>query len=293
MSGTDWRSYLVSCSNQARWGEDDERGTLNYITPGVTLAALGLATTGDVVSIAHDIPRFQPEASAAAHLKVWRNGPWLEDTVSISPHGFELTHLDAVVHASVDDRRYNGRSTADVFDGRAVSFGSIMAMSSGIVTRGVFLDVAAARGVDSLEEGEGVSLEDIRNAEMQSGLSVREGDAILLRSGIGQRDHWSTPAGAVNRPGILAEVIPWLYEKRVAVYGGDCAELLPPDGAEGDFPLHQVGLPAMGLALLDNPDVEVLRLACQRHGRQEFLLLIAPLRIRGATGSAVNPLAVF
>jgi len=293
MSGTDWRSYLVSCSNQGRWGDDDERGTLNYITPEVVRAALRLATIGDVVSIAHDIPRFPPEPPASAPLKVWRNGPWLEDTVSISPHGFEVTHLDAVVHASVDDRRYNGRRTSDVFEGGPLSFGSIMAMSTGIVTRGVFLDVAAARGVDSLEAGEGVSLEDIRNAEVQSGTSVREGDAVLLRSGIGQRDHWSTPAGAVDRPGILAEVVPWLHEKHVAVYGGDCAELLSPGGAEGDFPLHQVGLPAMGLALLDNPDVEVLKVACQRHGRREFLLVVAPLRIRGATGSAVNPLAVF
>ena len=293
MSGTDWRGYVESCSNQGRWGEDDERGTLNYVTPAVTLAALRLATSGDVVSISHDIPRFQSEVSGTAHLKVWRNGPWLEDTVSISPHGFEVTHLDAVVHASIDDRRYNGRRTSDIFDGGLLSFGSIMAMSSGIVTRGVFLDVAEARGVDRLETGEGVSLEDIRKAEVQSAVSVREGDAILLRSGIGQRDHWSTPAGAVSRPGLLPEVIPWLHEKRVAVYGGDCAELLSPGGAEGDFPLHQVGLPAMGLALLDNPEVEVLRAACQRHGRQEFLLLVAPLRIRGATGSAVNPLAVF
>jgi kynurenine formamidase len=291
MSDNSWRSYLVSCSNEGRWGRDDDRGTLNYISPGAILAALQLATVGEVISLAHDIPRFP--GSSAAHLEVVRNGPWLEDTASISPHGFEVTHLDAVVHASVDDRRYNGRTTSDIYDGDTLSFGSIMAMSTGIITRGVYLDVAAARGVDRLEEGEGVSLEDIRNAEVRSGVEVREGDAIFVRSGIGQVDHWARPAGVVNRPGILPEVIPWLHAKRVAVYAGDCAELLSPQGADGDFPLHQVGLPAMGLALLDNPNVEALKLACRRFGRQEFLLVVAPLRLAGATGSAVNPLAVF
>jgi hypothetical protein len=59
------------------------------------------------------------------------------------------------------------------------------------------------------------------------------------------------------------------------------------------MPLHEVGLAAMGLVLLDNPNVEVLRQACMKHNRQQFLLLVAPLRIPGATGSAVNPLAVF
>ena len=103
--------------------------------------------------------------------------------------------MDAVVHASVDDRRYNGRSTADVYDGRGLSFGSIMAMSPGIITRGVLLDVAVARGVESLEAGEGVTLDDIHKAEVKSGVQVREGDAVFVRSGIGQDEHWATPAG--------------------------------------------------------------------------------------------------
>jgi kynurenine formamidase len=293
MVDSGWRKYLVSCSNEGRWGSDDERGTLNYISASVTLAALRLAKDGEVVSLAHDIPRFQGGTAGVVRLDVVRNGPWLEDTVSISPHGFEVTHLDAVVHASVDDRRYNGRDTSSVYDGSAVTFGSIMAMSTGIITRGVYLDVAAARGVDSLEGGEGISAADIRSAELQGGVPVREGDAVFVRSGIGQDQRWIEPSGAVNRPGLLPDVIPWLHAKRVAVYGGDCAELLSSQGAGGDFPLHQVGLPAMGLALLDNPDVEALKLACQRYGRREFLLIVAPLRIRGATGSAVNPLAVF
>jgi len=293
VSDNSWRSYLVSCSNEGRWGQDDERGTLNYISPSVTLAALRLATSGEVVSLSHDIPRFPGQASAVAHLEVVHNGPWLEDTVSISPHGFEVTHLDAVVHASIDDRRYNGRTTASVLDDVGVSFGSIMAMSTGIITRGVYLDVAAARGVDTLEEGDGISVEDLGNAEARAGVAVGEGDAVFVRSGIGQNDRWVRPTGAVNRPGVLPEVIPWLHAKRVALYSGDCAELLSSEGGEGDFPLHQVGLPAMGLALLDNPDVEVLKRACERHRRREFLLIVSPLRIRGATGSAVNPLAVF
>jgi hypothetical protein len=57
--------------------------------------------------------------------------------------------------------------------------------------------------------------------------------------------------------------------------------------------MHQVGIVAMGLWLLDNCDLEPLAEACRRAGRWEFLLAIGPLRITNGTGSPVNPIAVF
>jgi kynurenine formamidase len=85
----------------------------------------------------------------------------------------------------------------------------------------------------------------------------------------------------------------WLHEREVSVYSGDCIEALPSNEPGLDMPLHQLGAAAMGLAILDNPDIEGLADACSRHGRHDFALVIAPLKIQGGTGCAVNPLALF
>jgi len=286
----EWHELMVSCSNEGRWGAADDRGTLNYISAEQVVAALGLVKAGDVVSIAYDIPFVSEEASA---LEVRREGNSLLDRFTLAVHGFDVTHLDAVGHVFCGERAYNGRKAADSYDEHGLSFGSIAAMTGGIVTRGVLLDVARVRGVESLTAGEGISVEDVEQAERAAGVTVGEGDAVFIRSGIGRNLYWLRSEGAADRPGILAEVVPWLHARRVAVYSGDCIEQLPAGGVASHMPLHEIGLAAMGLALLDNPDVETLRAACDRHGRQEFLLVVSPLRIRGGTGSAVNPLALF
>ena len=58
-------------------------------------------------------------------------------------------------------------------------------------------------------------------------------------------------------------------------------------------PVHQIGIVAMGLWLIDNCDLEALAETCDRLGRYEFLFSMGPLRITGGTGSPVNPIAVF
>jgi hypothetical protein len=84
-----------------------------------------------------------------------------------------------------------------------------------------------------------------------------------------------------------------LHARDVAVFAGDCVERLPISDEVLPLPLHQIGIAAMGLALLDWPLLADLVVACDRYGRSEFLLTVAPLRIRGGTGSPVNPIATF
>ncbi len=113
---------------------------------------------------------------------------------------------------------------------KGLVFGGVTALAGRNVTRGVLLGVAEARGVPSLLKGQGVSCADVVEAERCAGTVVQEGDAVFIRSGIGQDKHWSSMASAGGRPGVLPEVIPWLYGRGVAVYSGDCT----PTG------LHQV-----------------------------------------------------
>ena len=292
-----WEHLFDTCSNRGRWGPDDQKGTLNFITTETVLQAVATVRHGDVISIAYDLPvGGSSEGTPLATLRVAHQGArsrGAADTITIAPHGFAITHVDAVGHAFHHGNAYNGRQAGDVLSEDGLRFGSVTAMAGGVVTRGVLLDVADTRGVRTLLEGEGISCRDLLDAERRSGSTVHDGDAVFVRSGIGQDTRWSSAQNTAWRPGVLPEVIPWLYDRRVAVYSGDCIERLSAAGDKGDMPLHEIGLAAMGLVLLDNPNVEVIRRACIKHKRWDFLVIIAPLRIPGATGSAVNPLLVF
>lgn len=290
-------ALFESCSNAGRWGADDERGTLNYVTAEKTLAALAGVRRGRVVSVGQDLPTRggpRPGTPNAIHfMRYLRHAFSSQDVLTVSPHGFDVTHVDALAHVFFDGAIYNGRRADDVVGDDGVSFGSIDAYRDGIVTRGVLLDVPAARGVDHLRPGDGIGVADLEAAEELAGTRVEEGDALVLRSGLAlreQREGWN---GDLPREGVLAEVVPWLHERRVAVLGFDCVERLPSGYERVPMPLHQVGLTAMGLCILDCVDTETLRALCAQEGRNEFVLIVAPLRIPGGTASAVNPLAVF
>jgi kynurenine formamidase len=291
-----WLDYFKTCSNNGRWGPDDQRGTLNYITPDRVLDAIRTVDHGVTVSLGYDLPiGKQPLELGGGKLRILHEAgsKGVSDVVTVAPHGFAVTHMDALGHVGHEGHVYNGRQLEDIVSDQGMKFGAVTAMASGIMARGVLLDIAGTRGVPTLVEGEGISVDDLLAAEAKSGTTVQSGDALFLRSGIGQDPRWLGPATIGGRPGVLPEVIPWLYERQVAVYSGDCIERLPSIGDKGDLPLHEIGLAAMGLAMLDNPNVEALRAACQTYGRAEFLLVVAPLRIPGGTGSALNPLAVF
>jgi kynurenine formamidase len=226
----------------------------------------------------------------ALKLRVYQQSPDGRDaldTVRITPHGFDVTHVDALCHSFFNGMAYNGRKARDIVHESGLRFGGVQAMATGIVTRGVLLDVAAGVPDGQLEQLDSIGEEQLDQVECQGGTGVLPGDAVFVRAGLAARE---LPPG--QRPGLIASAVRWLHRRQVAVYGGDCIERMPGD-EQVRMVLHQIGHAAMGLAILDNPDVERLRAACEQHGRNSFLLLVAPLAIQGATGCAVNPLAIF
>jgi len=286
-----------TCSNAGRWGEGDARGTLNYVTPEKRLEALAEAREGVSVSIGRDLVvrgSTQSPPSAMHVLTYAGHEPRAAlELLTLVPHGFEMTHLDAVTHSYFEGRVYNGRSAGDVVAPHGIAFGSIMEAADGIVTRGVLLDVAAVRGVAQLEAADGISVVDLEAAERRAGTRVSRGDAIFVRSGQALRERRDGPIGEGPREGLLAEAVPWLHEREIAVYSGDCIERMPSGYERVPMPLHQVGMVAMGLAILDCADCERLAEECRSRGRWTFCLVVAPLRVPGGSASAVNPLALF
>ena len=165
-----------------------------------------------------------------------------------------------------------------------------------IVTRGILIDVPAHRGVPWLEPREGVRPAELDAIVSARGLDVRPGDALLLRTGYGARvsAQGHDRIRAAGRAGWHAAALPWLRRHDVSLIATDTATDMSPSGYPAvRNPVHLVGIVAMGLWIVDNCNLERLAATCADLGRYEFMLVVAPLSFEGATGSPVNPLAIF
>lgn len=154
-------------------------------------------------------------------------------------------------------------------------------------------DVADVCGTPWLPANHVVSPAELDAAEDAAGIHVVAGDAVLVNTGLGGRLRAGDAISSDHRAGLGVEAVLWLGERDVAVFGGDCVDVLPGHDPELPLPLHQLGIAAMGLVLLDWPRLDRLVEACARFGRSDFLLTVAPLPIVGGTGSPANPIATF
>ena len=305
------REYLKTLSNWGRWGSEDDLGTINLITPAKRLAAARLVRDGVSVTCARPIATdiaadttFQPvrfmvdsgegRDTASPERQIQRRGA--SEFIGMVFHGFSITHVDAPSHYFWDGQLYNGRSCNLVTSREGATVASIETLRDGVVSRGVLLDVARARGGRGVPGGEGVMPEELEAAERAAGVRVEPGDILLVRTGYYGRQ---VADGAVSpmqagSPALHVACCPWLRERGVAMVGSDTHNDVhpPPYPAMGNS-FHVVCLVAMGLWLIDNANLEDLARACAERGRWEFLLTIAPLRLKNVTGSPVNPIALF
>jgi kynurenine formamidase len=201
--------------------------------------------------------------------------------------------LDSLCHQFWDGKMYNGKSASLVTADNKATAGDIDKVQNGVVTRGVLLDITAVKGKDWLEAGEGVFTEDLEAAEEAQGVHLEEGDALLLRLGWYKRRN-ELGAPEAGRPGLHAETLPWLHRRGISIIAADASQDAEPSGYPNlGLPIHRVGIVAMGLWLIDAANFEELVQVCHRLNRWEFMFTVAPLRFKNATGSPVNPLAVF
>lgn len=283
-------------SNWGRWGPDDQLGALNLITPEVTAAATATVRTGRTVSCARPLPtRPGPDnlSPVVHHMTGTATEGYGADYFAMAPHGYATTHIDALCHIFHEGRIYNGFSAETVTAHGASKLG-IHHLRSGVVTRGVLIDVPAVRGVEALEPGEPVFPEDLEAAENAAGVQVQRGDALLVRTG---RWRWRESHGpwAPNEgmAGLDASCLSWMHEREIAVLASDgVSDVMPSRVANVPMPIHTLALVAMGIHLLDNLDLDELSTACVAEGRWSFLLVVAPLILNRGTASPVNPIAV-
>lgn len=295
--------WMDSLSNWGRWGAEDQLGTLNLITDAKRAQAAGLVREGISITCSRLIvPELAPDVTSIPPLhymvRAGDSAPaegsgGTADFIGFSFHGLTITHLDALCHQVWDGKMYNGRPASEVgSDTKATSL-NVDVAQNGIVTRGVLLDIAKVKGKKWLDAGEPVFVEDLEAAEKAAGVRVEEGDALMLRLGWYKRRLEEGPPSS-GRPGLHAETLPWLRERGVAMVGGDASQDVEPSGyPKLGLPVHKVGIVGMGLWLLDAGNCEDLVQVCERLNRWEFMFNVAPLRFKNATGSPVNPLAIF
>lgn len=297
VNDADIENSLPVLSNWGRWGPSDQIGTLNLITPAMRVEAAKLIKSGRVVSLGREFAPDTPQLRDFSYKMIRYQDPLPEeagsiDVVTLMCHGFAITHVDALCHFFTPEGKagmYNGYPIDDVTPQGARRLGIEQVGETGIVGRGVLLDVTEVRG-QALQLGSTITPADLEAAEAHHQVVVGEGDILFVRNG----------ADAANShklgTGLSASCLPWLKERGVAVLGGDSDnDVHPaPEGLQRWVePIHMVGIPYMGLTLLDNASLSELSRACREEKRWTFMVSVAPWRLKGATGSAVNPLAFF
>ncbi|MEU2212859.1 cyclase family protein [Streptomyces hygroscopicus] len=284
-------------SNWGRWGEDDERGTLNLITGEARARGAAEARTGRTVSLALPIRPtpvisgpFAPSTQDASPVQqmmvyVGSPAPATADVMLVTNHHPRSTHLDALGHTVRDGRVYPGRPVDEAVTPAGARHGSTAAYAAGIATRGILLDLAAD---GPLPSGHAVTSRDLEAAEERQGVRLESGDALVVRCG------WPmTPVPGRPMPGMSLDAVRWMHRRGAALYAGDIGDAHPDLDPACPSPLHGVALPLMGLPLIDAAEVDDLAAVCAELGRYAFLLTVAPPRIHGLTGVPVNPLAIF
>jgi kynurenine formamidase len=289
-----WKTEL---SNWGRWGKGDVLGAINLITPAKRRQAAALVKDGVTVSLAVDAD-FQkgpgPNGTQPYELIPTSVGPTgAGDRMNIRYHGNAVTHMDAFGHRFFDGKMYNGFSWEELTRPDSQTKESIYDVHDGVLTRAVLVDVPRLRNVDYLEPGSRIYVADLEAWEKKAGIKVSAGDALLIRTGrwrLEQKNGGPAPAFA----GLDPSVIPWLKKRDVALLGGeDSQDATPPLPGFPPLAVHDFCLVALGVHTLDNLNLDAVADAAAARRRWEFMLVLAPLAIPGATGSPFNPIAAF
>ncbi|KOG12411.1 MULTISPECIES: cyclase family protein [Streptomyces] len=278
-------------------------GALRHLTPERVVAAASEVRLGRTVSMAAPIETVPgPDDPEPAVHRMTGPSPrdlrsdalhFATDRFAMNVHGDADSHLDALCHVVFDGELYGGVPASTVTDAGAGRL-SVDLLGDGIVGRGVLLDIPRLRGVPWLEPGDVVTSGDLTAAEAAQGVRVGPGDLLFVRVGHRLRrtelGPWDS-AGA--RVGLHPTAVEFLAEREVSVLGGDGNNDTAPSVVEDiAFPVHVLAIHAMGVPLMDYLGFEDLVPVCARAERWSFLCVVAPLRLTGATGSPVNPVAV-
>ena len=311
---------VARVSNWGRWGEDDVRGTMNFLTDAKRVSAAGLVQTGRSYSLSLPFDMDGPQngwrrrtnpvhtmldtgTDAVTGIQGFPHGIGGADDVIAMPLQCS-TQWDGLGHIFDHGRAWNGRPAESVVTSLGDGVTGIETVADVVCGRGVLLDVGRAFGTDGeLPDGFAITEEHLEQTIAAQGASaaVGRGDIVVVRTGqlsrarrsVAAGDGWGDYAGG-PAPGLSFTTADWLHRTEIAAIATDTwgFEVRPNEFDDAFQPLHQVAIPHLGLFLGEMWDLDGLASACAEDGRYDFLLTAAPLRVTGAVGAPVNPIAL-
>ncbi len=300
-------------SNWGRWGADDERGALNFITRERVLAACQLPRRGLVISCALPFDQHGPQSGFAGrhnpiHTMLATGADAMAGAQDFLAGGFRYaddavtmplqcgTQWDALAHVFYDGKMYNDRDISLITSSGARA-NSIDRMKHDVVGRGVLLDLPRMKRVPWLEDGTAITPDALDACAEAMGVAIESGDVVLVRTGMMTRcleqKSWKGYCGG-PAPGLSIHCARWLYEREVAAVATDTwgLEVIPNETPDCFQPLHMISLRNTGVLFGEIFYLDDLADACAEDGNCAFLFTAPPLPITGAVGSPINPLAI-
>lgn len=281
----------------SKWGAGDERGSGNHMKPASVLRATQLIKTGEVIEIAHVLNDKMPFFGTRrfdVHVKRtfmndFSNRRGSNEEIVISEIGQVGTQFDGFAHQTHEDSHYNCFKTGAISTRGSFTKLGIEKVGT-LMTRGVLIDVAGLKGVDTLPDTYEITVKDLQDALAKQRMTLQPGDAVLINTG------WNRLWGKDNAryvkscPGIGVAAAEWLAKQDPMLIGSDNwpVEVAPNPDSKLSLPVHQLALVVNGLHLLENLKLDDLA-AKQVY---EFAFVMQPLKAQGFTGSTVAPVAI-
>ena len=281
----------------SRWGADDERGAGNHMGPETVLKAARLIQTGRVIELGQVLRPSMPLGARHFDLYMKPTGPFTgsnrrgsNEELVVAEMGQVGTQFDGFTHQTIGDSLYNCVDMNEVMTRDGFTRLGIENVGT-LMTRGVLIDVAALKGVDMLPDTYEITVDDLRQALDRQGVALEPGDAVLIHTGWGVLWDSDPDRFMATNPGIGVAAAEWLVEHDPMLLGADNqpVEVSPNPDPEVSLPIHQIMLVVHGIHLVERMRLDELAAA----GVHEFAFVVQPLKIEGATGSTVVPVAIY
>jgi kynurenine formamidase len=297
LSAQDWRPPSDAERCPSRWGAGDERGAANLMNPEVVLRAARLIKTGEMIELGHPLFSGMPfYGDRIFSLQVKRtnwppgsNTRGANEEVVTTELGQVGTQIDGFAHQSIGNSLYNCFRMDDV--ATRTGFSKLGIEKAGaLFTRGVLIDVAALRGVEMLGDRYEISARDLQDALRRHNLTLQSGDAVIINTGFGRLWGKDNLRYYRTQPGLGIDAAEWLVRQNPMIVASDtcCVEVNPNPSPNLNSPVHQVLLVANGIYMIESLKLDEL----VAKGVHEFAFIVQPLKLVGATGSSVAPIAV-
>ncbi len=292
-----WRPPTDEERCPSKWGRGDERGSGNHMKPATVLRAGRLMRTGEVFELGRVLSASMPFFGTRRfdmHLKRTVMNPQpnrrgSNEELVVSEIGQVGTQFDAFSHQTIGNSLYNCYQVDDLATRTGFTKLGVEAVGM-LMTRGVLIDVAALKGVDSLPDTYEITARDLQDALARQNLALQPGDAAIINTGWGRLWGKDNARYVKTNPGVGVAAAEWLVRQDPMLVGSDnwAVEVVPNPDPLSNQPVHQIMIVVNGVHLVENMKLDELA------ARQvyEFALILQPLKIQGGTGSTVAPVAV-